>query len=663
MDNQLDQEAITVNAPRTNFEKSIDKEGQDQYFWGEESHYRALFEQTNDGVFIISLDLKYIAVNSNGARMLGYEIDDLVGMQVHEIIALEERVDEFTNSDDGDNSNLYERYFQRKDGTVFPVEISTSLVYDEDNLPKHIQSIVRDISIRKETEDALIQHGQILSIVSDTAERLLRTTELEKNLSLVISGIGKISRVSYANLFFLQEDKSGIPKVQVLEEWHSLEHKHIEFEDLVEGGAVALFNLRNQGVFIKTEEEGKFIPFKQTVRSFAIVPVIVNEVIWGYFGLFDLDNEHAWYKAERDSLRTAANIIGAAVQRNQNEKEIRLRGERNRAIVEALPDVVLRVDSSGRIIDFNSRTAHPLHIPREEAVGKEISNIWPDQVSIPLMNGIEKCFNEGSVIISDIHFPDVKNTYEVRIDEINSVEVIIILRDISEQARLEQMKSDFINRASHELRTPLTSAILMADLIREGGEPEECDEYWGILISELNRQKILIDRLLMAGRLESGTLGVDPKPIRLIPVIEESISAVKPIADKKSIEIFLDTSIKIPDVYGEKSGLLQVLINLINNAVKFSPDGSVVRIEVVSEKEIVKIIIRDQGIGIPQEDLPHMFERFFRAKNVTIAEIPGSGVGLYIVKSILEELGGSVEVESNPGSGTTFFISLITVED
>ena len=134
--------------------------------------------------------------------------------------------------------------------------------------------------------------------------------------------------------------------------------------------------------------------------------------------------------------------------------------------------------------------------------------------------------------------------------------------------------------------------------------------------------------------------------------------AVKPIATKGKVSLNLTAQRRPIKVIGDKSGLQQVFINLINNAVKFSRQGGIVNL-VVSENETeILIRISDSGVGIPQQAIPHLFERFYRAKNVTIAEIPGSGIGLYIVKSIVEALGGTIQVESVVDQGTTFIVSL-----
>jgi two-component system phosphate regulon sensor histidine kinase PhoR len=260
--------------------------------------------------------------------------------------------------------------------------------------------------------------------------------------------------------------------------------------------------------------------------------------------------------------------------------------------------------------------------------------------------------------LKEFRLPFSTQTYEARFAPIGSFEALLVVRDITEQAKLNEMKSDFINRASHELRMPLTNAILMVNLIQEGGAPAELQEYWSILTSELDRQKVLIERLLVAGRLESRALKLEIAPIDLVSILDESVLAVKLFANKKNIRIRISLPAGPLIIMGDKSGLQQVFINLINNAVKFSPEGTSVDVDVRLEAETARVAISDHGMGIPAEDIPHLCERFFRGRNVTIAEIPGSGIGLYIVKSIVEELGGSIQVESVLKQGTTITVAL-----
>jgi signal transduction histidine kinase len=290
--------------------------------------------------------------------------------------------------------------------------------------------------------------------------------------------------------------------------------------------------------------------------------------------------------------------------------------------------------------------------------GKRLSGIWPEDI-------VEKIRGQGNTdaftstnVVEGFGLPFINKVYESRLYPISPSEALVVIRDITDQAQLNEMKSDFINRASHELRTPLTSAMLMSELIQGGGTQEELEEYWRTLRSELNRQKILIDRLLIAGRLESGMMILERAPIDVIPVLEESIMAVKAIAHKRRVALDLKTERRPVLILGDKSGLQQVFINLINNAAKFSSEGSSVTINVTEAEDEIRVSISDVGLGIPPEAQQHLFERFYRAKNVTIAEIPGSGIGLYIVKSIVEELGGKISVASELNKGTTFTVTL-----
>ena len=346
------------------------------------------------------------------------------------------------------------------------------------------------------------------------------------------------------------------------------------------------------------------------------------------------------------------------MQRNRYEETIRLNETRNRLILDALPDLLIRVGMDGAILDYSANSGHPLYIHRDMVTDKKLSQIWPEEIAekiIGLSN--DKAF-VSSTYVEEFRFPYSNHAFKSRLYPIGSSEALIVIRDVTEQAKLNEMKSDFINRASHELRTPLTAAILMTELIQEGGTTEELNEYWHTLQSELNRQKILIDRLLIAGRLESGMMKLEIGPLDLIPVLEESIRAIKPIANKGKVALSLMAQRRPIQVIGDKSGLQQVFINLVNNAAKFSRQGGAVKV-IVSEKATeVLIDVVDSGVGIPEQATGHLFERFYRARNVTIAEIPGSGIGLYIVKSIVEALGGTIRVKSVLDVGTTFTISL-----
>ncbi|HUH97985.1 MAG TPA: ATP-binding protein [Anaerolineales bacterium] len=615
---------------------------------GKNLNYRALFDQTQECVFIIGLDLTYIAANQQALQLLRYEEKELVGMPVGNVMSLDEQL---THASLGEAPNLYERILKRKDGTTVPVEVSTSLVYTAGREPAYIQSIARDISERKNAEEMLRKQARILSVISEATARLLQSSNIESRIPEVLESLGRAMNVFCCAIFEITTF-SGRSSIEVQYEWITREHSGFKVADTIAPHLSSILN-ETSGHYYDALDKMNSGDF-----SFGVMPIQNSRGLWSFLGLFSEPQELSWSVSEREAVRTAANLIGSALQRNDYEEAVRLSEARNRIILSALPDLLIRVDSNGTILDYSARPEHPLYVHRDVISGKRLAETWPEEVARQIIGELSPQGFESPRVVERFSLPFSSDEYEASLYPINSREALIVIRDITERVQLDEMKSDFINRASHELRTPVTAAILMAELIQEGGTAQELDEYWHTLKSELNRQKILIDRLLIAGRLESGMLKLEHVPLDLAPVLAESVQAVAPIAKKRNVAIQLHGTAAPLAVLGDKGGLEQVFINLINNAVKFSPEGKTVNIELTEHAADVGVSIIDHGLGIPAEAASHLFERFYRAKNVTISEIPGSGIGLYIVKSIVEELDGKITVESVINEGTTFIVTL-----
>ncbi len=625
--------------------------------WGKDLYYRSLFEQTGECVFIIGLDLCYITANQQALDLLGYQESELVGMPVSEVMSIEETLEGESMIDSG--SNLSERILKRKDGTTLPVEISTTIVYDEGREPAYIQSIARDVSERKSAEQILKKQTRILSVIADATARLMRSSEIETGIPEVLESLGMAMDVFGCAIFEINTFSSR-PSIEVKYSWQKSLLPGFEVSTAVEPYVSKMLNSSDEFFSAMAEKDQGAA---SSGNSFIAVPIHGTLGLWGFLGLFDTPQHLPHLSSELDAVKTAADLIGAALQRDRYEVAISLSETRNRVLIEALPDLLIRIDKNGYIQDYSTNPENPLYIHRDVISGKKLAAIWPEEIVAKIIGPDNVQAFASSHRLEGFRLPFSNNTYESRLHPIGPGEALILIRDVTEQERLNEAKSDFINRASHELRTPLTSAILMAELIQGGGEPEELKEYWQILNSELNRQKILIDRLLIAGRLESGMMKLEHVPLDLVSILQESMLAVKPIANKRKISLKLTTVSDVVKVIGDKSGLQQVFINLINNATKFSPEGSTVEIDLTRTDGQARVVISDHGLGIPPEALSHLFERFYRAKNVTIAEIPGSGIGLYIVKSIVEELGGTIGVESVLNQGTAFTVCLKLAKD
>jgi PAS domain S-box-containing protein len=615
--------------------------------WGEALDYRALFEQTGECVVIIGLDFKIITANTKALQLLGYDEGQLIGVPVEDIMPLAESSDRDVILEQKLSSS--EQTLKKKDGSTFPVELSMSVVHNAKSMPAYVQMVARDITERKNADRVLKRHMRALSVIGEVTAGLFRSPKLDERIPEVLETLGYAVSIFNCAIF----DITG-NTINVKYEWTDHTVPDFEVGRVIQPFVQSLSEMPER-VFSVTDIQTEY-PAASNVSLLAI-PIQGTLGQWGFLALLDREDRLSWLPTIFDIVQTTANLIGAAMERVHYEETLRLSEARNRIIVDALPDVILRIDLSGKVRDFFVRENHPLYAFRDVVLGGHLTDLLPKDF-------VQKVIGEDMAAFTTLQklesftIPQSANTFEAELHPISGEEALIIVRDITERARLDQMKSDFINRASHELRTPLTSAILMVDLIQQGGAQDELDEYWRTLSGELNRQKELINDLLIAGRLESGNMKLEAAPMDLMPTLFESARAVKPIANKRKITIVVNSKYSSLQILGDNGGLQQVFINLITNAVKFSPEGGVVDVKVVSTNKNVKIAISDQGLGIPADAIPHLFERFYRAKNVTIAEIPGSGIGLYIVKSIVEELGGSITVESMVNQGTTFIVTL-----
>ena len=644
----MDDKAIPIRNLLSEMKTRIEKQNKS---WNVEQFGRDLFEQTGECIFIIGMDLNYLAANQHALTLLGYDEQEIIGMHVSNVISIGELLEQKISR--GDQADIYERILKKKDGSLIPVEISTSLVYDGDGQPSYIQSIARDISDRKASEKIIKRNSRILSVISEATARLFRSPNIESGISEVLESLGHALDM-FCCVIFEIEQFSGTPQIMVQYSWSEFDESDFDPEKAIRP-FVNRMSLDPNSALSEVKISGARIVPEYSFLAFPILGTFGSQ---GFLGMFDRDSSLSWLLSDFDVVQTATNLIGAALQRIQYEETIRLNEFRNRMTVESFPDLLVRINAEGVILDYNASPNHPLFIHRDMITGRKIIETWPEGIVARILGDENKHFFTSDHWLEGFQLPFSSSVYESRLHPINPGEALIIVRDITDMVRLNEMKTDFINRASHELRTPLTAVILMADLIQQGGTAEEMDEYWRILRNELDRQKKLIDSLLMAGRLESGMVKLDAVPLDIIPVLEDAIQAVRPIANMKYIDLILDAPRGPVNIFGDNGALQQVFINLITNATKFSPEDSKVLIAVLFSEGFVNVSVTDRGMGIAEDAIPHLFEKFYRAKNVTVAEIPGSGIGLYIVKSIVEELGGEIKVKSKLNNGTTFIVRL-----
>ncbi len=240
-------------------------------------------------------------------------------------------------------------------------------------------------------------------------------------------------------------------------------------------------------------------------------------------------------------------------------------------------------------------------------------------------------------------------------------DVRIVIEEQNERLReLDQLKSEFVANVSHELRTPLTSIMGFTEILSDGagGElNEQQREYLEIVTRSSQRMLRLIDDLLLLSRLQTHSITLEAQPVDLVALINESQLELSALADSAGVTLKFSTA-DGPPVLGDSGRLRQVIDNLVNNALKFTPRGGEVTVEAIREEGSWILKVADTGIGIPQEDLERLFEKFFRASNAEITHTPGTGLGLSITQAIVALHHGEINVSSVQGAGTTFTVTL-----
>jgi len=238
--------------------------------------------------------------------------------------------------------------------------------------------------------------------------------------------------------------------------------------------------------------------------------------------------------------------------------------------------------------------------------------------------------------------------------------VIVVMHDITEQQKIEASRKEFIANVSHELRTPLTNVKSYTETVLENAEldPEIRNKFLNVVINEADRMIRIVKDLLILSKLDNKKMDLKIESFSVRGVINSAYEAMLIEAKRRSQEMELKVHDNIPEIQGDRQRIEQVFINIISNAIKYTPDKGKIKIEAKPDKEYVIVSITDTGIGIPKEDLPRIFERFYRVDKARSREMGGTGLGLSIAKEIVEEHGGDISISSVFKKGTTVTIRL-----
>ncbi len=398
----------------------------------------------------------------------------------------------------------------------------------------------------------------------------------------------------------------------------------------------------------------------------------VGEMPWGgksrFVGLVhDLTARRRIEQQLRDSV----------VQLEVLYREAELARIEARAILDATSEAMLLVSPAGEILALNRRFEQLFRVSQGELLGSSFSPLLPKmermfddspgsrRLRVALRRTVRGEFTE--ILVQ--HWPRRREhelfSTVVRDARGGRLGRLFAFRDVTRERELDRMKSEFVSLVSHELRTPLTSISGYVEMLLDGdaGElQEEQADFLGIVKRNTDRLTALINDLLNVSRIESGRIELKRIPLDLGQIIRNVAQSHRPSIEEKGQTLSLDLPADLPAVVGDMDRLTQVMVNLLSNACKYTPAGGSITIAATREPGQLRIQVTDTGIGLSQDEQSRLFTKFYRADNPTTREVGGTGLGLWITRSLVELHGGTVEVRSAPGEGSTFTVMLPVAE-
>ncbi|WP_178412113.1 ATP-binding protein [Peptostreptococcaceae bacterium] len=333
-----------------------------------------------------------------------------------------------------------------------------------------------------------------------------------------------------------------------------------------------------------------------------------------------------------------------------------------RSILKSISNGILAIDIEGNILLINDEAKKMINCPKEVMVeGRNISfAIRNDMILKQIMMFMGSKENEKTVVnLDDGRFLRIKLD-PVYLQNNKSIVIgsIVNIEDISERVRAENMRKDFVANVSHELKTPLTSISGFAETLKlnENIDKETRNRFLGIIDGEANRLKRLIEDILTLSFIENDKKE-EKESINLYSVYRRVEDMLMISAKTKSIELVCDADESI-NIRANADYVKQIILNLVDNAIKYTPENGDVNVKIFKEKDYAVIKVSDTGMGIPKEDQARIFERFYRVDKARSREIGGTGLGLAITKHIVINLGGTISVESVLEKGSTFTVKI-----
>ncbi|KPK03696.1 MAG: hypothetical protein AMJ56_18670, partial [Anaerolineae bacterium SG8_19] len=545
---------------------------------------------------------------------------------------------------------------------------------------RQLAEALQDLTMERDRVETLYQITRELSVSLD----------LDRVLSEALNLINRAIGISHGSILLLDHGSGELIYRAALGRDKPLPRGGQQTQyKLGSGLAGTVMELRQPRIVPDLSQEADWISNKETPdrRSAMAVPLATGEGLMGALLLFHPDPNY--FTEDHLKLVSAAGAqIANAINNAELYRLITDQAERlgmmlrtqateaakHEAILKDIADGVLVLDSKHKVILLNPKAAEILDVNPDLVENQPLEQIL-DQSKSPVELELGQLFYDNLLeSLSKLERGEEAAEFRIEVGgkaivvTLTSVAlgpeetlgVVAVIRDISREAEIERLKNEFISTVSHELRTPLTSIKGYADLLvsansQVGNLNSVQQRFVKVIQSNANRLTELVNDILEISRIETGRIKLQLEPIDAIQLMNEVAISFEGQMVKKAMNLSLDLPEQLPNVRADRARLIQILVNLIGNAWQYTPEGGQITIQARAvDEEFVQINVRDTGIGIPEEDLNNIFDRFYRSERHEVQLVDGTGLGLAITKSFVEMLGGEIWVESELDVGTTF---------
>jgi len=388
------------------------------------------------------------------------------------------------------------------------------------------------------------------------------------------------------------------------------------------------------------------------VRSLLYVPLQAHGRTLGVLGVMNRREAAAFSESDVHFLTMLGDYAAVAIEKARLFEAIQAEKGKLEAILQGIEEPVLVLDFQETLILANRSARQHLDLP-PHAQGRPFRAVvrHPELLSL-----IERKPPVGQTVRQEVTLPN-RATFQASLTAVEGVGYVVVMQDITYLKELDRIKSEFVSIVSHDVRTPLTTIRGYVSLLpRVGPLNPRQQEFVEKVERAMQTIVELLNNLLDLSRLESGHV-LSMEPCSIAEILNEAAQIIRPQAEGKQQALILDIPPDLPTIHGDRRRLEQVFLNLLSNAVKYTPPGGRITLRAREQDGHIAVQVSDTGVGIPPQDLPHIFSKFYRVQREGEAA-EGTGLGLAIVKSIVERHGGRVWAESEVGKGSTFTVLL-----